>query len=175
GGLVIFYAAGALSLIGALVAVSRRGARAAIAGHVAAVAGVATIAVQVLAPLVAIVLAVATAWSLALLARAAEADAGAADPAEIEASRLRRWAPRIAAALGLGLLAWVFLGTWGRQQAFAGHDLAGGASFGGVRELASAASADLAGLWIVAPLLLLAAALGAVALLDLGSDDQEAR
>lgn len=177
GALAIFYVAGALTLAGALLAVSRREATAAIGGYAMALAGAATIAILLHAPLVAIVLAVASAWGLALLALAArgqtdDADADA-DPngraAEIvrtgARARDRRWTT-IGAAIGLALLGWVFVGTWGRQQAFPGHDLAPGASFGGVRELASAAGSELASLWIAAPLLILAAILAGLALAD---------
>lgn len=175
GALAIFYVAGALTLAGALLAVSRREATAAIGGYAMALAGAATIAILLHAPLVAIVLAVASAWGLALLALAAR---GQADDADADAdghaaeivrtgarARDRRWTT-IGAAIGLALLGWVFVGTWGRQQAFPGHDLAPGASFGGVRELASAAGSELASLWIAAPLLILAAILAGLALAD---------
>lgn len=165
GSLAIFYVAAGVTLVGAAGAVSRRTPAEALRWFAVALAGAATVAILVQAPLVALVLVVASGWGLALLALGADKDGPAGALATAEGATGRRGST-IAAAVALGLLAWVFLGTWGRQQAFPGHDLAPGASFGGVRELASAAAGELMSLWIAAPLLILAAVLVGVAVVD---------
>lgn len=157
--LVLFYVA-ALVALGASVQLLRsREPRAALRWFAVAVAAVAAVELLLLAPFVAIAAIFAGACLVAIFAFVGEL----AGPSAAASSGHGRRSLLLGTAT-IGVLAWVFFGTWGRQLAFPGHDLAPGASFGGLRQLSAGVASDKLALSIALPLLLFVGALGAIAL-----------
>lgn len=165
--LALFYAAALVALGSVGMVLRSREPRLAIRWLAVTLAAVAAIELLLLAPWVAIAAATAGAVVLALLGfigqlgrREAE---GHPRPRERPSRR------RVELALGLLLvagIAWILLGTWGRQLAFPGHDLAPGAAFGGLGQLAAAAEGERLALAFALPLMIFAGALGALTLVD---------
>ena len=89
--------------------------------------------------------------------------AGPADSPSPARPARRRLVLALAAA---AFLAFILTGTWARQLAWPGHQLAGDASFGGLRELASALAGHHLVLALALPLLIAIAAVGGAAILD---------
>ncbi|MCA9657183.1 MAG: hypothetical protein KC486_02465 [Myxococcales bacterium] len=164
--LALFYAA-ALCALGSVGMVLRsREPRQAIRWLAVTLAAVAAIELLLLAPWVAIAAATAGAVVLAVfgfVGQLGRAGIGRPRPDERPSRR------RLELVLGLLLLAasaWILLGTWGRQLAFPGHDLAPGAAFGGLGQLAAAAEGERLALAFALPLMIFAGALGALTLVD---------
>jgi len=165
--LVLFYVAAAVALGAALQLLRSREPRAAIRWFAVAIAAVAAVELLLLAPFVAIAAVFAGACLVAIFAFVSEL----AGPSAATSGRRRGRSLLLGAAM-IGVLAWVFFGTWGRQLAFPGHDLAPGASFGGLRQLSAGVASDQLTLSIALPLLLFVGALGAVGLASRAEADE---
>lgn len=165
--LALFYGA-ALCALGSIGMVLRsREPRLAIRWFAVTLAAVAAIEFLLLAPWVAI--AAATAGAVVLAVFSFIGQLGRAGEATLPRPPERRSRRRLELVLGLVLLAaiaWILLGTWGRQLAFPGHDLAPGAAFGGLRQLAAAAEGERLALAFALPLMIFAGVLGALSLAD---------
>ncbi|MCB9567177.1 MAG: hypothetical protein H6710_08215 [Myxococcales bacterium] len=159
--LVLFYIAAALGLAGAIQALRSREPRAALRALAVVIGAAVAVDLLLVAPWVALFAAIAGGLVIAVMNLAS--GLGGDAPA---GPRRRR-----ATIAGLALIAgltWIFLGTWGRQLAFPGHDLAPGASFGSLRQAATALAGETLTLPLALPLLLFAGLVGALALLDEG-------
>ncbi len=157
--LALFYVAAALALGASLLLLRSRDPAHALRWFAIAIASVAAVEFLLLAPWVAIATAFVGAFGVALLrvvGTLSRPDRGA----------LRRRSELALGSLMVGLLAWIFVGTWGRQLAFPGHDLAPGTAFGGLRQLAASIAGEQLTLSLALPLLLFIGALGALSLLD---------
>jgi NADH:ubiquinone oxidoreductase subunit 6 (subunit J) len=157
--LVLFDVAALIALGAAVQLLRCREPRAAIRWFAVAVAAVAAVELLLLAPFVAVAALFAGACLVAIFVFVSDL----AGPS-VAASGGRRRRTLLLGAATIGVLAWVFFGTWGRQLAFPGHDLAPGASFGGLRQLSAGVASDKLVLSVALPLLLFVGALGAVAL-----------
>jgi NADH:ubiquinone oxidoreductase subunit 6 (subunit J) len=165
--LALFYAAALCALGSVGMALRSREPRLALRWFAVTLAAVAAIELLLLAPWVAIAAATAGAVVLAVFGFIDQLGrpAGEARPRPRE----RRSRRRLELLLGLLLvaaIAWILLGTWGRQLAFPGHDLAPGSAFGGLGQLAAAAEGERLALAFALPLLIFAGALGALSLVD---------
>ncbi|MEZ4384218.1 MAG: hypothetical protein R3A79_22990 [Nannocystaceae bacterium] len=171
--LVLFYVAALVALGSVGMLLRSREPRAAVRWMAATLAAVAAIELLLLAPWVAIAASVAGAMVLALFGFASQLSAGGdAEPPRPPESARRRRLEIVAGLVLLAGIAWILLGTWGRQLAFPGHDLAPGAAFGGLRQLAAAAEGERLALAFALPLLLFAGVLGALTLVDRGQGER---
>ncbi len=157
--LALFYAAAALTLGAALLMLRSREPAQALRWFALAIAGVAAVEFLLLAPWVAIATAFVGASGFAIF----RAVVALSDP---DRGTARRRSEFVLGALMVALLAWMFVGTWGRQLAFPGHDLAPGTAFGGLRQLATSIASEQLTLSLALPLLLFIGALGALSLID---------
>lgn len=191
--LLVFYAAAALALLGALLALTRTRPQAALRWFGLTLGALVVIEHQLIAPTIALLsllfFAAAAAY-LAVIAGHAEAAALApltapptaaapslapppalSPPPAAAPRRLRRTRATYARALPLlavAALAWVLTGTWARQHAWPGQELAPSAGFGGLSALTSALAGPHLGALIAVVLLVLVAAVGGLALLGAG-------
>ncbi|MBK8260652.1 MAG: hypothetical protein IPK80_04870 [Nannocystis sp.] len=194
--LLVFYAAAALALLGALLALTRTRPQAALRWFGLTLGALVVIEHQLIAPTIALLsllfFAAAAAY-LAVIAGHAEAAALApltapptaaapslapppasaplSPPPAAAPRRLRRTRATYARALPLlavAALAWVLTGTWARQHAWPGQELAPSAGFGGLSALTSALADPHLGALIAVVLLVLVAAVGGLALLGAG-------
>ncbi len=166
--LVLFYVAAAVALGAAVQLLRSREPAAALRWFAVIIAAVAAVELLLLAPFVAIAAVFAGASSVAIFTFVS----GLSDPAPTAGSARSRRSLLLGAAM-IGVLAWVFFGTWGRQLAFPGHDLAPGAAFGGLRQLAAGVAGEQLSLSIALPLLLFVGALGALALISRAEAEPE--
>jgi hypothetical protein len=172
--LLVFYAAAALALLGALLALTRTRPQAALRWFGLTLGALVVIEHQLIAPTIALLsllfFAAAAAY-LAVIAGHAEATPPASAALNPPARRLRLTRATYARALPLLAvlaLAWVFTGTWARQHAWPGQELAPSAGFGGLSALTSALAGPHIGALIAVVLLVLVAAVGGLALLGAG-------
>jgi len=165
--LVLFYLAAAVALGAAVQLLRSQDPTAAARWFAVTLVAVAAVEVLLLAPWVALAAAFAGLSIFALFTFVGGfTGSGGAD----RGARRRRLGLALGVLL-LGLLAWVLVGTWARQLAFPGHDLAPGAAFGGLRQLSTELGGELGTLAFALPLLLFTGALGAVGLVSRGEAD----
>ncbi|HGG56790.1 MAG TPA: hypothetical protein ENK31_03220 [Nannocystis exedens] len=163
--LALFYAAAAITLGAALQMIRSRETAQGLRWFALAIAGIAAVEFLLLAPWVAIATAFVGACGFAIFSASSVGAFSAPD----HGGRRRR-SEFVFGSLAVGLLAWIFVGTWGRQLAFPGHDLAPGTAFSGLRQLATSIASEQLTLSLALPLLLFIGALGALALFDREGD-----